>query len=162
MKNIIAVEAEVKDTCIGCCFDGLDCPDLRKQAIDDFGVGHCMAKDIIYKEVETIGTTETITLAEEFKTPNISFNNQHNESIGTLYWEDNLMKFKGDVHESAKVLFEYVCSMWNDKEKDQMGESELRVLNFLYLRLVEMYGENSRCDYMQTFKKIIDNMENMK
>ena len=66
----------------------------------------------------TLEEAQSAYVKAKLETPSINFSNQHNESVGTLYWEDDLMKFKGDVHESAKILFEYVCSMWNDKGKE--------------------------------------------
>ena len=46
----------------------------------------------------------------------INFTDNYGEHAGILYWEDDLLKFKGDLHSSAEVLFKYVCEMWNDKK----------------------------------------------
>ena len=73
--------------------------------------------EALEKDIKEMKTPDIITTVPEqpFDPPTINFSDRHNNTIGTLYFEDDTMNFKGDVHKSARVLFEYVCSLWNDK-----------------------------------------------
>jgi len=59
-------------------------------------------------------TEETVAGGEpvvEFKTPKPVFNMAfHNEekTVGTLDWSDGVLKFTGDIEESAKLFFEFL------------------------------------------------------
>jgi len=45
---------------------------------------------------------------------NIVFTKDNN-TIGTLCWDDGIMKFDGNAEESAKIFFDYFCKLFNKK-----------------------------------------------
>ncbi len=41
----------------------------------------------------------------------VSFTSPDGENIGRLWWEDGKLRFEGDFHESAKLLFELIVKL---------------------------------------------------
>lgn len=46
----------------------------------------------------------------------ITFFNDKNETIGKLDWTDGIMKFEGEAEESAKIFFNYIFQLFDEKK----------------------------------------------
>jgi len=73
--------------------------------------GVCYANDDVY--ISTIGQ-----LGMDWPDPpkTISFNDAEGEIVGTVSWEDGVIRFEGDVDESARLFFEFLLSEYIDLE----------------------------------------------
>jgi hypothetical protein len=58
-----------------------------------------------------------------------------------------------------KERFEKLSKIPLDKESTLKKNKETLVLEFLYSRLIEKYGENENYDYMITFRDIINSRQ---
>ncbi len=62
----------------------------------------------------TITTDHSFTLADHvLHSRTITFHNEKNEVIGTLFFEGDQLDFEGNASESAKVFFDCVLKYFN-------------------------------------------------
>ncbi len=77
---------------------------------------------------DTIGIKEfktTVITPENFY--NITFH-KDNKNIGRLHWDDGVMKFDGEVEESAQLFFDYLLNqLINPYVKAKLAKTETRI-----------------------------------
>ncbi len=71
----------------------------------------------------------------------------------TLYQAVKIMRAR--IKELESPIDTIKAKVYDIMGPPQLTESEKTVVNFLYHRLVKEYGENPRCDYMSTFRKLL-------
>lgn len=62
---------------------------------------------------------------------------------------------------NRQMIIEETCSCGNTQWSnfDNLVSTDTEVLDFVYARMIEMYGENKNVDYMSKFKDIINTIK---
>ena len=70
--------------------------------------------------------------------------------------EDYVLKEKYLNYDSSAVIDYIEKAVAITQEANKVDEKDIRILNFIYNRMVNVHKENKNYDYMLNFKAIVD------